>query len=127
MALVPGDHGSTFGGNMLATAAAYAGTRFLIDNDIPAKTKDMEPYLLGRLNDLRSRFSFISEVRGKGLLAAMEFESDISPQVLTASNEAGLLLNAPRPTTIRFMPPLTVTKEEIDQATELLGNALATI
>ena len=127
MALVPGDHGSTFGGNMLATAAAYAGTRFLIDNDIPAKTKDMEPYLLRRLNDLRSRFSFISEVRGKGLLAAMEFESDISPQVLTAANEAGLLLNAPRPTTIRFMPPLTVTKEEIDQATELLGNALATI
>ena len=127
MALVPGDHGSTFGGNMLATAAAYAGTRFLIDNDIPAKTNDMEPYLLGRLNDLRSRFSFISEVRGKGLLAAMEFESDISPQVLTAANEAGLLLNAPRPTTIRFMPPLTVTKEEIDQATELLGNALATI
>mgnify|MGYP006156349067 FL=1 len=127
MALVPGDHGSTFGGNMLTTAAAYAGTQFLIDNDIPAKTKEMEPYLLSRLNDLRSRFSFISDVRGKGLLAAMEFESDISPQVLTAANEAGILLNAPRPTTIRFMPPLTITKEEIDQGMERLGNALATI
>ena len=127
MALVPGDHGSTFGGNMLTTAAAYAGTKFLIDNDIPAKTKEKEPYLLGRLNDLKGRFSFISDVRGKGLLAAMEFESDISPQVLTAANEAGLLLNAPRPTTIRFMPPLTVTKEEIDQAAERLGHALATI
>jgi acetylornithine/N-succinyldiaminopimelate aminotransferase len=57
----------------------------------------------------------------------MEFESDISPQVLTAANEAGLLLNAPRPTTIRFMPPLTVTREEIDGAVERLGNALATI
>jgi acetylornithine/N-succinyldiaminopimelate aminotransferase len=127
MALVPGDHGSTFGGNMLTTAAAYAGTQFLIDNDIPAKTKEMEPYLLSRLNDLRNRFSFISDVRGKGLLAAMEFESDISPQVLTAANEAGILLNAPRPTTIRFMPPLTITKEEIDQGMERLGNALATI
>ena len=127
MALVPGDHGSTFGGNMLTTAAAYAGTKFLIDNDIPAKTKEMEPYLFGRLNDLRGRFSFISEVRGKGLLAAMDFESEISPQVLTAANEAGILLNAPRPTTIRFMPPLTITKEEIDQGTERLGNALATI
>jgi len=127
MALVPGDHGSTFGGNMLTTAAAYAGTQFLIDNDIPAKTKEMEPYLLSRLNDLRSRFSFISDVRGKGLLAAMEFESDISSQVLTAANEAGILLNAPRPTTIRFMPPLTITKEEIDQGMERLGNALATI
>ena len=127
MALVPGDHGSTFGGNMVTTAAAYAGTKFLIDNDIPAKTKAMEPYLLNALNDLKGRFSFISAIRGKGLLAAMEFESDISPQVLTAANEAGLLLNAPRPTTIRFMPPLTVTKEEIDQAMERLGTALATI
>jgi len=127
MALVPGDHGSTFGGNMLTTAAAFAGTRFMIDNDIPGKTKEMEPYLLGALNDLKGRFSFISDIRGKGLLAAMEFESDISPQVLTAANEAGILLNAPRPTTVRFMPPLTVTKEEIDQAMERLGNALATI
>ena len=127
MALVPGDHGSTFGGNMLTTAAAYAGTKFLIDNDIPGKTKEMAPDLQGRLNDLKNRFSFVSEVRGKGLLAAMEFESDISPQVLTAANEAGILLNAPRPTTIRFMPPLTVTRNEIDQGMELLGNALATI
>jgi len=127
MALVPGDHGSTFGGNMLTTAAAFAGTKFLIDNDIPARTKEMEGYLLGRLNDLKARYSFITEVRGKGLLAAMEFESDISPQVLTNANEAGLLLNAPRPTTIRFMPPLTVTREEIDEAIERLSNALAKI
>lgn len=127
MALVPGDHGSTFGGNMLTTAAAYAGTRFLIDNDIPGHVKEMEPYLLGRLNDLKDRFSFIAEVRGKGLLAAMEFESGISPQVLTAANEAGILLNAPRPTTVRFMPPLNITKEEVDQGVERLGNALATI
>ena len=76
---------------MLTTAAAYAGTRFLIDNDIPGKTKEMEPYLLASLNGLKERYSFISEVRGKGLLAAMEFESGISPQVLTAANEAGLL------------------------------------
>ena len=127
MALVPGDHGSTFGGNMVTTAAAYAGTKFLIDNDIPAKVKEMEPYMLGALNDLKGRFSFVSDVRGKGLLAAMEFDGDISPQVLTAANEAGLLLNAPRPTTIRFMPPLTVTKAEIDGAMERLGTALATI
>jgi predicted acetylornithine/succinylornithine family transaminase len=127
MALVPGDHGSTFGGNMLTTAAAFAGTKFLIDNDIPARTKEMEGYLLGRLNDLKARFPFITEVRGKGLLAAMDFESEISAQVLTNANEAGLLLNAPRPTTIRFMPPLTVTKEEIDEAMERLSTALAKI
>ncbi|CAI8006795.1 Acetylornithine aminotransferase [Geodia barretti] len=126
-ALVPGDHGSTFGGNALTTAAGYAGTKFLIENDIPGQVKDMEPYLLGRLNEVKDRFSFVSEVRGKGLLAAMDFEDNISPQVLTNSNEAGLLLNGPRPNTIRFMPPLTVAREEIDEAAERLSTALSNI
>jgi acetylornithine/succinyldiaminopimelate/putrescine aminotransferase len=125
--LVPGDHGSTFGGNALTTAAAFAGTQYLIENDIPGRAKEMEGHLLGALNELKSRFSFISEVRGKGLLAAMDFDSNISGQVLTNANEAGILLNGPRPHTVRFMPPLTVTKEEIDEAAERLGSALAKI
>ena len=87
----------------------------------------MEPYLMGALNDLKGRFSFITEVRGKGLLAAIDFDSDISGQVLTAANEAGILLNGPRPHTIRFMPPLNITKEEIDEGVERLGKALSTI
>ena len=126
-ALVPGDHGSTFGGNALTTAAAYAGTRYLIDNDILGHVKEMEGHLLARLNELKGRYSFVSEVRGKGLLAAMDFDQDISGQVLTNANEAGLLLNAPRPHTIRFMPPLTVTREEIDEGVSRLGDALGKI
>ena len=126
-ALVPGDHGSTFGGNALTTAAAFAGTQYLIDNDIPGRVKEMEGHLLGALNGLKSRFSFISEVRGKGLLAAMDFDSNISGQVLANANEAGILLNAPRPHTVRFMPPLTVTKAEIDEGAERLGVALGKI
>jgi len=97
MALVPGDHGSTFGGNALTTAAAYAGTKFLIDNDILANVKAMERHLVSKLDELRARFSFISEVRCKGLLAAVEFDSDISGQVLTNANEAGVLLNGVKP------------------------------
>ena len=127
MALVPGDHGSTFGGNALTTAAAYAGTKFLIDNDIPAHVKEMEVHLMDRLNQLKSRFSFVTDVRGKGLLAAMEFDSDISGQVLTNANEAGVLLNGVRPNAVRFMPPLTVTAEEIDEAVGRLGDALGKI
>ena len=126
-ALVPGDHGSTFGGNALTTAAAYAGTKYLLDNDILGHVKEMEGHLLARLNELKGRYSFVSEVRGKGLLAAMDFDQDISGQVLTNSNEAGLLLNAPRPHTIRFMPPLTVTREEIDEGVSRLGDALGKI
>ncbi len=127
MALVPGDHGSTFGGNALTTAAAYAGTKFLIDNDIPSYVKRMETHLLDRLNGLKSRFSFVTDVRGKGLLAALEFDSDVSGQVLTNANEAGILLNGVRPNAVRFMPPLTVTPEEIDEGIGRLEDALAKI
>ena len=127
MALVPGDHGSTFGGNALTTAAAYAGTKFLIDNDIPGQVKEKEPYLLGRLDELKSRFPFISAVRGKGLLAAVEFEQDIAGQVLTNANAAGILLNAVRPNAVRFMPPLTITPAEIDEGIARLEQALAQI
>jgi predicted acetylornithine/succinylornithine family transaminase len=127
MALVPGDHGSTFGGNALTTAASYAGTKYLIENDIPAKAKELETHLLDGLNRLKSRFSFISEVRGKGLIAALEFDSDISGQVLTQANEAGVLLNGVRPNAVRFMPPLTITKEEIDEGLGRLDEALQKI
>jgi len=70
MALVPGDHGSTFGGNPLATAAAFAGTRFLLDNDILGHVKEMERHLSAKLNELKSRVSVISEIRIKGLSTA---------------------------------------------------------
>ena len=127
MALVPGDHGSTFGGNALTTAAAYAGTKFLIENDIPGHARAMGEHLQRRLNELKSRYSFVKDVRGKGLLVAMEFESDIAGQLLTHANAGGLLLNAVKPNAIRFMPPLNVTAEEIDQAMSLLGDALGKI
>ncbi len=127
MALTPGDHGSTFGGNALTTAAAYAGTRFLIDHDIPGHVKAMEPHLLGRLNELKSRFSFISEVRGKGLLAALEFDRDLSGPALTYANEAGILLNGVKPNAIRFMPPLNITAAEIDEGVSRLEQALSRI
>ena len=127
MALVPGDHGSTFGGNALTTAAAYAGTKFLIENDIPGHARAMGDHLQRRLNELKSRFSFVKDVRGKGLLVAMEFESDIAGQLLTHANAGGLLLNAVKPNAIRFMPPLNVTVDEIDQAMSRLEDALGKI
>ena len=127
MALVPGDHGSTFGGNVLTTAAAYAGSKFLIKNDIPAHAKLMGEHLMARLKELKSRFSFVSDVRGKGLLAAMEFERDISGQVLTHANEAGVLLNGVKPNAVRFMPPLTITTSEIDEGVGRLEEALRKI
>ena len=99
----------------------------MIDNDIPAYVKRMESHLLEGLQKLRAQFSFISDIRCKGLLAALEFDSDISAQVLTNANAAGILLNGVRPNAVRFMPPLNVTPSEIDEAMERLSGALAQI
>ena len=123
-AFEPGDHGSTFGGNVLTCAAAYASTKYILDNDVPANAKAMGEYLQKGLNTLMSNHELISEVRGMGLLWAVLFDSDMSPAVIAACNRAGLLMNPLRPNAVRLMPPLTVTKEEIDQAIERLETGL---
>ncbi|HCG91068.1 MAG TPA: aspartate aminotransferase family protein [Dehalococcoidia bacterium] len=127
MALVPGDHGSTFGGNALTTAVAFEGTKHVIENGILENVKDMESYFMGALNNLKEKYGFINEIRGKGLLIAMEFDKDISGEVITACNEAGLLLNAPRPNAIRFMPALNIGTPEIDECINKLEIVLSNI
>ena len=124
MAFQPGDHGSTFGGNALTCAAAYASTKYILDNDVVDNAATIGAYLGQGLNDLMSRYDFITEVRGMGCLWAMLFDSDITPAVVGACNDAGILLNPLRPNAVRLMPPLTVTKEEIDEALEILETGI---
>ena len=116
IALTPGDHGSTYGGNVLTTAAGYASTQYVIENDIPSNATKMGEYLRTGLNLLRDRHAFITDVRGMGLLNAVEFNKEMAAEVLTACNAEGLLLNFTRPQLIRIMPPLTVTEPELDEA-----------
>ena len=80
----------------------------------------MGEYLKKGLDTLMQNHEFISEVRGMGLIYALVFNSDMTPAVIAACNNAGLLLNPLRPNAIRLMPPLTVSKEEIDGALERL-------
>ena len=127
MALEPGDHGSTYGGNALTTAAAYASTQFIIDNDIPANSRAMGAYLTAALENLNSRYDVISEVRGRGLLIALEFHDDVAADVLTNANETGVLLNMVKPNTLRFMPPLNITTDEIDEGVARLEKAIASL
>ena len=122
--LSPGDHGSTFGGNALTCAAANASTRYIVDNDVPCHARKMGDYLRKSLEGLRGNHEFISDVRGMGLLYAVGFNSDMSLAVVSACNEAGLLLNPVKPNAIRLMPPLTVTEAEIDQAIDRLETGL---
>jgi acetylornithine/N-succinyldiaminopimelate aminotransferase len=124
---VPGDHGSTFGGNPLTCAAAHATVKYIIDNDICANVKKVGQRFIEGLNDMKRKYGFVTEVRGRGLLVAMEFDSDIGQSLLTACLENGLLVNRVKPNALRFMPPLIIGYDEVDEALEILGNALSSI
>ena len=122
---VPGEHGSTFGGNPLACAAAYATLKFVLDNDVAGKVREVGQYFKSRLEVLKQKYGFVTEVRGRGLLLAMEFEKDIGGALLSACLENGMLVNRVRPNALRFMPPLIIGNGEVDEATGILDKVLA--
>ena len=124
MALEPGDHGSTFGGNPLTCAAAYASAKFIVENDIPSNAVAMGQRLMAGLRALQSRFGIIKDVRGMGLLVAVEFDDNISGKVVSLCNEEGLLLNPVKANAIRFMPPLNISADEVDGGVSRLEAAL---
>ena len=74
----PGDHGGTYGGNPLMCATSLAVMEYVIENDIPGKSQKAGLYFVDGLNKLKSKYSFITEVRGRGLLAAVEFNKDMA-------------------------------------------------
>jgi len=124
---VPGEHGSTFGGNPLACAAGYAALKFVIDNDIAGNANRVGQYLIAGLKNLKDKFQFITDVRGRGLLVAAEFSQDIAQSVLMACLARGLLVNRLKPNALRLMPPLIIGKGEVDEALAILDEALSTI
>jgi len=123
----PGEHGSTFGGNPLACAAGYATLKFIIDNDIAGNAGRVGQYLISKLESLRQKFQFITDVRGRGLLVALEFSSDIAESLVMACLERGLLVNRVKPDALRFMPPLIIGRDEVDEASDILEKALSSI
>ncbi len=122
-----GDHGSTFGGNALACAAALAVARTIVDEDIPGQAARKGEHLTKRLRELEDRHPSVSGLRGRGLLQALVFHQEIGQQVLDGALKRGLLLNRVRPNAIRFMPPLIVTTQEIDRAVEIIDDVLKEI
>ena len=121
----PGEHGSTFGGNPLVCAAGLATLKFIIDNDIPAKVKKMEQYFIAGLEKLKAKFSFITEIRGRGLLLALGLTDNIAEELVLACLKEGLLVNPVKPDALRFMPPLIITEKDIDEALGILEIVLA--
>jgi acetylornithine/N-succinyldiaminopimelate aminotransferase len=122
---VPGDHGSTFGGNPLVCAVGLATLKFIIDNDIPNKVKEVGQYFVAGLEKLKARFDFIVEIRGRGLLLALGFNDDIAEELVLACLKEGLLVNPVKPNALRFMPPLIITEKDVDEALGILETVLS--
>ncbi len=122
--LVPGDHGSTFAGSPLMCAGSYAAVRHIVSHKLPERARELGKYFMGRLAALREEFPFIVEVRGRGLLVAMELNGELAQKVVSAAWDEGLLVNPVKPTALRFAPPLTVSKRELDSGVQRLRRAL---
>ncbi|MBT3363907.1 MAG: acetylornithine transaminase [Chloroflexi bacterium] len=122
-----GDHGSTFGGNPLACAAGYATLKYILDNHVLSNVKEVGYHLVYKLEQLKTQFDFVTEVRGCGLLIAMQFDKDIAADVMNACMADGLLINKLKPNAIRFIPPLIVSKADVDEAVGILYKVLSNI
>jgi len=120
-----GDHNSTFGGNPVTNAAAYATLKFVLDNDIVGNTRKVGQYLMEGLKKLQGKYPFVTEVRGRGLLLAMEFNADIAQNIVAGCIKNGLLINRLKPNAIRFIPPLIIGNDEVDEALGILDNVLS--
>ncbi len=123
----PGDHGSTYGGNPLATRVGYEVLRYVIENDVPAKVAEDGRYLEQRLRGLEDRLDLVNGARGKGLLWAVALSRDAAQEVVLDCLERGLIVNNVRPNAVRLCPALTVSREELDEGLAILERALAQV
>jgi acetylornithine/N-succinyldiaminopimelate aminotransferase len=125
-AFVPGTHGSTFGGNPLVCAAAIATIRVILEDGILNRCEELGEYLEGELESLQHKYPFVKEVRGIGLMIGMALDIPAG-DIVKKGHERGVLLNVIHEKVLRFVPPLTVTKQEINQMIAILDGILAEV
>jgi len=125
-AFVPGTHGSTFGGNPLVCAAAIATIRTIQEDGLLNRTEEIGEYLVGELEKLGEKYSFVKDVRGIGLMIGMGL-SIPGAEIVTKGHARGVLLNVTHDTVLRFVPPLVVTKQEINMMIEILDGIFAEV
>jgi acetylornithine aminotransferase/acetylornithine/N-succinyldiaminopimelate aminotransferase len=121
---VPGDHGSTFGGNALAAAAVCAVLDAIESEGLVENAATMGARLAAGLEGLRERHPVLRSIRAAGLLVGADLETEAAP-IVEACLGQGLLVNAVRPNTLRFAPPLVVSAAEVDAALGILDEVLA--
>jgi len=113
-AFAPGDHGSTFGGNPLACNTAFAVLSTIINDNLSENSAVMGDYFMAKLSQLKDKWPFIKEVRGKGLMIGVELTVPKAVEVKKKCLDAGYLIGSVGENIIRMLPPLIITREDID-------------
>lgn len=122
---VPGTHGSTFGGNAASCAAGVAVLNYFKKHNLVEKSKKPGRYLLSCLKQLEEKYKkSVKEIRGIGLMLAIEFNSPVAGELVKLGLENGLVLNKVSDFTLRFLPPLVINKKDIDNLTLFLDKTL---
>jgi acetylornithine/succinyldiaminopimelate/putrescine aminotransferase len=119
-----GEHGTTFGGNALACEVGYTVLKYMLDNDIPGEAARRGEYVERRLQSLADRHPLVVEIRGKGLIWAIELAGPLAEDAVNMCLKEGLLVNNVKPTALRLIPPLIVTEPEIDAAIGIIERVL---
>jgi acetylornithine aminotransferase len=122
--LGPGTHGSTFGGNPLMAAAGIATMKVLLEDGVLENCVAMGDYLRRRLEELQLRYPFVTAIRGRGLILGMELSID-GGGIVTKALQRGLLINCTVGCVLRFVPPLIVSRAEIDEMIAILDGIFA--
>jgi acetylornithine/N-succinyldiaminopimelate aminotransferase len=122
-AIIPGAHGSTYGGNPVCCAAAYASITEILGRKLPEQAKKMGAYFMKKLEALPN----VKEVRGRGLLVGVEFKTPIAMTVKHDCLDHRLLITAVSDSTIRIVPPLILTESDCDRAVAILHTVIKDI
>jgi 4-aminobutyrate aminotransferase len=131
MSWPPGTHANTFGGNLLAAAAGLATLEFMEESNLGQKALEKGSYLMKRLKELQEKHCIIGDVRGMGLMIGVELvkegkkpAEEERDSIIRKALDGGLILLPAGDSVIRFVPPLIISREEIDRGMEIFEDAL---
>ena len=122
--LQPGNHGTTYGGNPIATNTAAAALTAIIENKLPERAQEMGAYLQDELRKLAKKHPVIKEVRGKGLIVAAVVDVPDAHVFTNPCFDKGLILNCTAGNVLRFVPALNIPKETLDDALKILDEVM---
>lgn len=123
-ALVPGDHGTTYGGNPLATAAVNSVYEIFEEEKIVEHVQKVGGYLYKKLEEMKDEYSQITGHRGLGLMQGLEFDGPVG-DIIVKAMDRGLILMSAGANVIRFVPPLIITEEHVNEMCRILRSVIA--